>query len=87
LQGKKGILVRHGHVIEETLRGGRSVGKKTPILALASFTETVSAGVPEDFPTLGVAKRHIGHSTITLQWATEIPKPFSLNLGNDNVST
>jgi hypothetical protein len=63
------------------------VGKKTPILALASFTETVSARVPEDLSTLGVAERHIGHSTITLQWATEIPKSFTLNLGNDNVGT
>lgn len=43
IEWTKCLPIRHGHVVEETLRGRRPVRKETPILAFASFTQTVSA--------------------------------------------
>lgn len=80
------IPVGHSHVVEETLRGRRTVGKETSVFAFTCLAQSVGAGVPEYLTSLGVAERHKKDIAVLLQRPVQVPQ-LSINLGNNNIGT
>lgn len=60
------------------------MGQKTPIFAFTSLTQTVSARVPENLPTLGVIEGDIRNGAISLKRTAQIPQ-FLSNPRENNI--
>lgn len=60
------------------------MGQKTSIFAFTSLTQTVSARVPENLPTLGVIEGDIRNGAISLERAAQIPQ-FLSNPRENNI--
>jgi hypothetical protein len=78
------IPIRHGHVVEETLRSRGTMGKKTSIFTFTCLSQSVSTRVPEDLAGLGVAEGHKKNLAVLLKRAIQIPQ-LSINLSNNNI--